>query len=619
MYSLLFLPFCGFILLSIFGKRSNAWAGAMAVVVTSLGLAASAMLVQEVRHEPITAAISWLQLQDTTFYFSFRCDRLALLMLFIVHLIGLLVQLFSVAYMANDPARWRYFAFLQLFLFAMIGIVLAGNLLLMYIFWELVGFCSYLLIGFWYIKPRAAWASQKAFLLNRIGDAGFLAGILLLIANGQSLEFEPMLTPASTTVGLLLFCGTVAKSAQWPLSTWLPDAMEGPTPVSALIHAATMVAAGIFLLARIHPILTPDALLAIALVGIITTILGTYKAVFQDDIKKLLAYSTVSQLGLMVLAMGIDAPEAAIFHLLTHAFFKAGLFLSAGAIIHYLHIQSMKDMGGLRHKLPVVFVTYTICAAALAGIPFFSGFLSKDSILVATTAWATERGGLAYTLPILAFGSVGLTAFYVARQWRLVFLDTPRSTVSGTAHLNWLIYLPLITLATLSLFCWFSFNPFNAQNGWFFQFFKAPMYQDLHTLVAVLSVVVTSAGLFWGYKTAHQTFVALRFRLALVNDFSDKQPAPFLIPLFQKVAQLLAYFDRWVLDVTVNGFAYLSVIGAHVVARVEHLLIDGSVNALAWLVQLFGKQARNLQNGKVQSYFVVMLVGVILMIFWFLA
>ncbi|TAG68389.1 MAG: NADH-quinone oxidoreductase subunit M, partial [Runella slithyformis] len=315
------------------------------MAATLAGLVFSMGLYTEFDGQPTGETFTWLNIQNTAFNFTFQLDKLAFLMLFVVHLVALLVQVFSMNYMAHDAYRWRYFAFLQLFIFSMLGVVLAADLLLMYVFWELVGLSSYLLIGFWYAKPRAAWAAQKAFLLNRVGDAGFLMGILLLLANGQSTHFESLsigLPLPSTAVGLLLFCGVVGKSAQWPLSTWLPDAMEGPTPVSALIHAATMVAAGIFLLARIHFLLTPQALLVVAGIGTITMLLGAYQAVFQNDIKKMLAYSTVSQLGLMVLAMGIGAREASLFHLLTHAFFKAGLFLSAGAIIHHLHTQDVR-------------------------------------------------------------------------------------------------------------------------------------------------------------------------------------------------------------------------------------------------------------------------------------
>ena len=621
MYALLLLPFFCFILLFSLGKRANAAAGWLAAVVTLAGLVLSVVLLGATGQQPVNAEIEWLRLQNNAFKLAFRLDSLAFLMLIVVHLVAFLVQLFSISYLKNDTGRWRYFAFLQLFVFSMLGVVLAGDLLLMYVFWELVGLSSYLLIGFWYQKPRAVWAAQKAFFLNRIGDAGFLMGILLLLASGQSTNFQILSDGSgsiSTAIGLLLFCGVIGKSAQWPLSTWLPDAMEGPTPVSALIHAATMVAAGIFLLARIHFLLTPDALLVVTIIGTITMLLGAYRAVFQDDIKKLLAYSTVSQLGLMVLAMGVGAREASVFHLLTHAFFKAGLFLGAGAIIHHLHTQDMRQMGGLRKQLPVVFGAYTVCAAALAGLPLFSGFLSKDAILVEAVAWANARGGLAYAIPALGLFSAALTAFYVARHWRLVFLGTTRGAANSPASTDWLIHIPLVAFATFSVFGWFSVNPVDASGGWFFKVFPSLIHPDLHAAVALLSVAATSVGLFLGYKMAHQTFAPIRFDLKFVSDFSADKPAVFLLPVFQKIAKALAYFDRWVLDTTVNGLGYVSVIGAHVLARFEHIIIDGSVNALSWLVLAFGNRVRNLQNGKVQSYFVLMLVGVILMFVWFL-
>lgn len=624
MYALLLIPFLAFVVIFAAGKRANAWAGWLAMAATLAGLVFSMGLYTEFDGQPTGETFTWLNIQNTAFNFTFQLDKLAFLMLFVVHLVALLVQVFSMNYMAHDAYRWRYFAFLQLFIFSMLGVVLAADLLLMYVFWELVGLSSYLLIGFWYAKPRAAWAAQKAFLLNRVGDAGFLMGILLLLANGQSTHFESLsigLPLPSTAVGLLLFCGVVGKSAQWPLSTWLPDAMEGPTPVSALIHAATMVAAGIFLLARIHFLLTPQALLVVAGIGTITMLLGAYQAVFQNDIKKMLAYSTVSQLGLMVLAMGIGAREASLFHLLTHAFFKAGLFLSAGAIIHHLHTQDVRQMGGLRTKLPVVFVAYTTCAAALAGVPFFSGFLSKDSILLEATAWASARGGMAYVVPVLALLSAAITAFYVARQWRLIFLETFRGADMPqklSIPSDWFTNIPLIVLAALSVFGWISVNPFDAADSWFFQLFPTLGHSVSHLLVVGASVLATFTGLVLGYQTAHRTFTPYLFEIKWLNEFSEQQPSAFLIPIFQKMARSLAYFDRWVLDVTVNGIGYVSVIGAHVLARFEHLLIDGSINALAWTVRQVGNRARNLQNGQIQSYFVVMLVGVILMIFWFL-
>ena len=640
---LLLLPFLGFVVLFGIGQRGNSWAGWLAAATTLAGFMVSVSFFLWPDNQPKNLVFEWVTLSNQNFTLSFQLDKLGSLMLLVVHFVAFLVQLFSIDYMRHDPNRWRYFAFLQLFIFAMLGIVLAGNLLLMYVFWELVGLASYLLIGFWTEKPRAVWAAKKAFILNRIGDAGFLIGILLLFHYAKTTDFaelQPLVaytlqleerTFSLTLVGLLLFCGCVGKSAQWPLSGWLPDAMEGPTPVSALIHAATMVAAGIFLLARIHFLLTPTALLVITIIGTITMLLGAYRAVFQTDIKKLLAYSTISQLGLMVLGMGINAPVASLFHLFTHAFFKAGLFLCAGAVIHYVShqennkpdfdAQDMRQMGGLRQALPLVFVCYTFCAAALAGLPLFSGFLSKDAILSAVLGWASQRGGLAYLIPALGLFSAGLTAFYVARQWRLVFLKKPQTIdleVNNKQKTHFVIQLPLVLLAALSVFVWFSFNPFDASAGWFFGIFSEKTTGDFHEIVAVASVLVAVGGGVFGYRTAYQTFEKPLPDWGFWPSFDKQTPnQAFIIPSFRAFAQRLHYFDQRVIDLTINGLGYVGVIGAHVLARFEHIFVDGSVNALAWLAQFAGNRTRSLQNGQIQSYFVVALLGLIGFIIWF--
>uniref|UniRef100_UPI003B3AAC67 NADH-quinone oxidoreductase subunit 5 family protein n=1 Tax=Spirosoma sp. TaxID=1899569 RepID=UPI003B3AAC67 len=368
---LLALPFMGFLAILALNRRI---AGGFAVLLTSIGLVLSIVLATNVTAQPLIVRSEWATLSGVTLGVSFQVDGLSALMLLLVHFVALLVQIYSLSYLHDEPRLSRYFSYLQLFVGAMLGIVLAGNLLVLYAFWELVGLASYLLIGFYSDRLSASQAAKKAFLMNRVGDAGFLIGIFLTYYFFDTLELAAItgntegIVP-STALGLCLFMGCVGKSAQFPLLTWLPDAMEGPTPVSALLHAATMVAAGIFLLARIHPLLSPDALAVITLVGTITTLWGGYSAMFQTDIKKVLAFSTVSQLGLMVAAMGMGNVGGAMFHLLTHAFFKAGLFLSAGSVIHGVHTQDMREMGGLRKVLPTTFWTYTICASALAGVP----------------------------------------------------------------------------------------------------------------------------------------------------------------------------------------------------------------------------------------------------------
>jgi NADH-quinone oxidoreductase subunit L len=656
---LLLLPLSSFLVLFLAGKKANQWAGGIASFITLIGFVLSVVVANSLANSPQHFIFEWFSLQEKSFTLSLQTDNLTLLMLAVVHLVALLVQLFSISYMRDDAGKWRYFAFLGLFVFSMLVIVLAGSLLLMYVGWELVGLSSYLLIGFWYEKPRAVWAAKKAFLLNRIGDAGFLMGILLLFWQFGTTELSVISQQLSGNgsqipgnglliTGILLFCGAIGKSAQFPLSAWLPDAMEGPTPVSALIHAATMVAAGIFLLARIHFLLTPDALLVVTLIGTITMLLGAYRAIFQTDIKKLLAYSTISQLGLMVMGMGIGAREASLFHLLTHAFFKAGLFLCAGAVIHAVHSQDMRQMGGLKKKMPVTFWAYTGCAAALAGLPFFSGFLSKDAILTEAFAWAGRNGGIAYLIPAIGLLSAGLTAFYVARQWRMVFLE--RSDDYKAVHTDehfheadTIMKIPMIVLASLSVFIWFSWNPFEASHGWFFSLFKSNLNHQLHTPVAIASVIAAITGLGLGYLSAFThsapSFVQLlahwhdQVKASFTHRFEDikqwvqllREHDPetdrflFLITPLQKIAHQLSYFDQRILDVTINGFGYLTVITAHLVGRFDRMIVDGIVNGLAWTAGFFGNRTRGLHNGQVQTYFVAMLAGVLFLIFWMLS
>lgn len=669
---LLLFPFLGFVLLFATQKRINVWAGWIAAAITLIGLIVSiAIGFDKAIEQGISWRWHWLQWAGYSLDFIFVVDRLAWAMLILVHFVALLVQIYSVSYMQHEASLWRYFAFLQLFVFSMLGIVLAGNLIVMYVFWELVGLSSYLLIGFWHEKPRAVWAAKKAFLLNRVGDIGFLAGILLLWTLSPALlQFDQLLTPHSlftshfsllTIIGLLLFCGTIGKSAQFPLSAWLPDAMEGPTPVSALIHAATMVAAGVYLLARIHPLLTDEALLVIAIVGTVTMVTAAYKALFQTDIKKMLAYSTISQLGLMVMAMGINAREASLFHLFTHAFFKAGLFLGAGVVLHHLSpTPSLRDTppqlgGGLRTHLPLTFWTYTLCAAALVGLPLTSGFLSKDLILIRAFEWAQGHGGLYYLIPVLSVLSVGLTAAYMARQWRSVFLG---SSQKGTKIVKTSLdeptlphhptpiaqRVPLVVLAGLSVFIWFSWNPLSAEDGVFWAFLQTKplfkMHSDFHVLVPLSAVLMTVLGGTLGYwsgqaemrfiqrlKMVYQSIKAvfdaqwkhIKHWLLILRPHDEAQShVLFLIVPLQRIAHWVSVFDQRIIDIVVNGLGYLTVILAHIVGRIDRMLVDGVVNGLAWTAGFAGNRTRNLQNGRIQSYFVVMLIGILALIFLFL-
>lgn len=440
-------------------------------------------------------------------------DNLTAIMLAMVTLISTLVHLYSTGYMQGDPKYGRFFAYLGIFTFSMIGIVLSDNLFSIYMFWELVGLSSYLLIGFYFYKDSAADAQKKAFLTNRVGDIGMWLGILILYSQFHTFGYQEIFAHLKngdfhmsqawlTAAGILLFMGCVGKSAQFPLHVWLPDAMEGPTPVSALIHAATMVAAGVYFVARIFVLLTPDALHVIAFIGAFTAFMAATIAITQHDIKRVLAYSTVSQLGYMVLGLGVGSYSAALFHLLTHAFFKACLFLGSGAIIHAMHHeQDMRWMGGLYKKMPWTFVTFSIATLALAGLPLTSGFLSKDAILAGALGFAAvEGGGIFYLVPVFGFAAAVMTAFYMGRQVWLVFFGESRTHLKpaedhghdahgahGHGHddhgdhghhevheVSWNMRLPLVILATLSVFIVFSPDPLDGGKGWFMHLVQTP-------------------------------------------------------------------------------------------------------------------------------------------------
>jgi proton-translocating NADH-quinone oxidoreductase chain L len=491
------LPLISFGILLFSGKRiGNPLAGivATAFIATSFACSMGAMIAWlnvgpasawGAGKHPINIPLPWLPVgpgvdQDHPGYLDLAVyvDSLAVAMFAMITTVATAVHVFSLGYMRRDPRFPRYFAYLGLFCFSMLGLVLGGTLLQLLVFWELVGLCSYLLIGFWFEKRSAANAALKAFLTNRIGDVGFLVGLGILfyhVGNASLPHLWSTLYPAAsgvavslpngttfsttllTVMGIGLFCGAIGKSAQFPLHTWLPDAMEGPTPVSALIHAATMVAAGVYLLARIFPILTPDAKLFIAIVGLVTLTMGALIAVAQTDIKRLLAYSTISQLGYMTLAIGVGSWVGALFHLITHAFFKSLLFLGAGSVIHAArHEQELDQFGGLARKIPVTAATFAVAVLAISGVPFFAGYYSKDLILMHAASFglmSTDHGGPRWHLLFFYVPAAVacLTAFYMTRCWMLTFYGHPRNQhIFDRARERWVHYVPLLLLAALS-------------------------------------------------------------------------------------------------------------------------------------------------------------------------
>lgn len=546
-------------------------------------------------------------------------------MLMVVTGVSLLVHLYSVGYMAGDSSSRRYFAMLGLFTFSMLGIVLSDNLLLVFVFWELVGFSSFMLIGHWQQKPEAAAASKKAFLFNRVGDAGFLVGLMIIWANAGTLSITSLesfsVAPWHIVASLCLFAGVIGKSAQFPLLSWLPDAMEGPTPVSALIHAATMVAAGVFLLARTHFLFPPESLMVVACVGIITSLMGALAALVQTDIKKILAYSTISQLGLMVTAAGVGAPEAAMLHLFTHAFFKACLFLCAGSIIHVLHhaqhhqhihfdVQDVRNLGGLRKKLPFTFLAMVVSGAALAGLPLSAGFLSKEAIFTAMNSWRGDSFNIKWILFGLAFVITAITVMYTFRLIARIFLGEESVTRQMTlSEPPMIMRIPVGVLACGSLWFVVSGNPFNF-SGWLSV--SSPAHSALLTVVSVcwiLSALLVAFLLFRKNIWVSSLFLKENFYLDLVYSKAIIKPVVALSGLSSKAD--LRFIDR-----IIHTVAYLHVLGAHFVGWFDRAIVDGLVDGSAYIIRLLGSFTRSFQGGKIQLYIFWTIFTIIIFLIW---
>src|SRR2546426_10103859 len=488
---ILLAPLLSTAVITLFTLRWKALSSSISIAAVLVSFICSCLIFA---HSTAAAAgLTWIGISGVfQVPFGLTLDPLSRTMAVLVSGIGAIIHIYSLGYMRDDEGKSRYFAALSLFMFAMLGIVLGNNFVMLFIFWELVGFTSYVLIGHWFYRDPAADAAKKAFVTTRIGDFGFMLGILMVWMGTDSVVFTEIaqrlwiLTshPAFLTIAaLLVFCGAVGKSAQFPLHVWLPDAMEGPTPISALIHAATMVAAGVYMLVRVAFIIqaSPTALLVIAWVGTITAVMAALIATQQNDIKRILAYSTLSQLGYMVMAVGLASNEAAIFHLFTHAFFKALLFLAAGSVIVMLHHQqNIWKMGGLSRNLPITFLTFVAGALALIGFPPFSGFFSKDAIL----ALAYERNTPIFAVALF---TAFLTAFYVIRMLVIVFFGRPRSDIARESRESPpIMTVPLIVLAFLAALGGFAFFARN--------FLTLPVEKEVAILVPALAIVALIAG-----------------------------------------------------------------------------------------------------------------------------
>jgi NADH-quinone oxidoreductase subunit L len=621
---ILFLPLAAVAIITLFTRKNPRVSGQISIACVGMAFAISAALfgffiLSDATQLP-QMSVPWLVIGDFKAEIGLRLDYLSLPMLLVVTGVGGLIHVYSFAYMSGERGFSRYFACLSLFTFSMLGIVMADNFLMMFIFWELVGVSSYLLIGFWYERASAADACKKAFITNRLGDFGFLLGILMVWALLGSLNFQELQTRAAghaeeygaiaSLAGLLIFCGAAGKSAQFPLHVWLPDAMEGPTPVSALIHAATMVAAGVYMLCRVFFLLAVPgsiALPAIAWIGGFTALLAALIAVQQNDIKRILAYSTLSQLGYMIMDVGLSArgngPAPAMFHLTTHAFFKALLFLGAGSVIVALHHeQNIWNMGGLRKKMPVTFWTFTIGALALCGVPPLSGFYSKDGIL--SDAYATGH----YPLFILGVLVAMLTTFYMFRLVFVVFFGGERSPAAGHAHESpGLLTWPLRILAFFSVVGGF----IGIENVYARQFAGSgavePAMGLAQQLIAPFSHSPLAAAfsifaVIFGFSAAYALYLnqpkdVLPEKLgwlsrAMRNGFYfDELYDRIIIPCtHEALAKLANTIDRWI----ISG---LMVRGAH------------------GTTEFIGRALRLLQTGNLQTYAFLLVAGLAVLLY----
>jgi NADH-quinone oxidoreductase subunit L len=554
---------------------------------------------------------------------GFRIDGLTAVMLVVVTLVSFLVHVFSMGYMHGDPKYPLFFAWLQMFSVSMLILVLAGNLLHLFIGWELVGLCSYKLIGFWSEKKAPCDAARKAFITTRIGDLGMMVAICALYAGVGSFEFEKIFhavadgkitDPWLTITGLGLFAAAAGKSAQMPLHVWLPDAMEGPTPVSALIHAATMVAAGVYLVGRMMPVFTPEALTVVAVTGAVTALLAGCIALAQNDIKKVLAYSTVSQLGYMFLGLGVGAWHAALFHLTTHAFFKALMFLGSGSVIHACHHeQDMRRMGGLRTKIPITTWTFAVGVLAIAGVPFLSGFYSKDAILA----------GAYHRFPVLfwmGLASAVLTAFYMTRLFVMTFLGKPKDAhIHEHAHEGGKsMTIPLIVLAVLAVAAgwgaWHEKLLAPATGG---IIATAKTVGDIHHfehsgVVAALAIAAgllgLGAGLYVFWRMRAEVFAALKrpfgwLETAFARKFwFDEVYRDVVLRPAYALARFFGATDANAVDGLVNAVGRGGLGSAKVSGATDRVVVDGAVLGTGWTLWGLGGLATWTQNGKVRGY-----------------
>ena len=652
------LPLLAFVVNVCLPGKNNKMAG----WVSTLAILASAVLSIFVfskvwNQHQVHQQQLWFTIGETKLYAGVLLNNLSVLMLLLVSLIALPVHIYSTAYMKNDENSKRYFAYLSFFCFSMLALVVIDNLILFYVFWELVGFSSYLLIGFWFTRSKAVLANKKAFIMNRIGDIGLLAAIAILFTVYHTFDIDQLFGAnalvRSTAFELpggwqyVAFGGIVlavaAKSAQFPLHTWLPDAMEGPTSVSALIHAATMVAAGVFLLGRVYPVFTGLELTILAIIGAFTAFMAATIALTQNDLKRILAYSTISQLGFMVMAMGIGAYSSSLFHLATHAFFKCLLFLVAGIVIH--EMQHVKDeykldidpqnilyMGGLRKKMPLTFIAAVVGGLALVGFIFTSGYLSKDGILIQSFEWAERKHWLFQLIPIGAIITSLMTAFYVTRLIVKVFFgEFKLAEINPHIKLHvsdggWQYKLSLVFLSICCLFPLFSLNPALYEHAWLLEGFPKITGLDrvniYHTIVPVGINILSLFIMYWAYSVyVMQKALPLPesgwlFRLSYHEWYIDKIYNKVIVDPVLALGKLARWFDINIIDGFIHLLQRIGIACAKITDWIDRNIIDGLLHLIAAIVLGIGNFARSFQGGKVQYYLFSML-AILLAIFLF--
>lgn len=595
------------------GRRLERGSGYIAIGSIAFSTLFSVYLLIRPPLTPAFQSVTWIAFGTGRLSVGIYVDHLSILMSVVTSGISLLIQVYSLEYMRHEEGLPRYWTEMMLFTGSMLGFALAGTLITMYVFWELVGVCSYLLIGFWYTRPEAAAAAKKAFVVTRVGDVGFLVGIVLLYLNAHTLSLaqvinQPINAVVSpqmrTAISLLVFFAATGKSAQIPLFTWLPDAMEGPTTVSALIHSATMVAAGVYLVARLYPffLVSPYALEVVALIGSASAFVAATMALVSFDLKRILAYSTMSQLGYMMAGLGVGAFSGSVFHLLNHAVFKSMLFLSAGAVLHVLDTRDIREMGGLLRRMKVTSLAFLVGALSLSGIPPLNGFFSKDDIVGAAFSYGVSTGD--YVVYILTLGAAAITAFYIFRAFFIAYVLPPRVSRDREAkEVPLVMTLPMVILIALTFITGWLWSPL----GDFFQpYVRYSPLLPFESEPALYLIVVSVGFALLGIGLSYITYVR---RTIDPEEVNSNTLGSALRTLFSKGY----YFDD-AYDAVAKAVSYVIAGG---IDYFDRCVLDGAVNGIARLVTEAGEKVRITETGRVRNYAAAVLVGIVILLILF--